>query len=83
MATKSDNYLIDGIEEAKSVMRYLGINFTYYTTFNEAIAKIATKQNELFETYGVKVEILKTLFSLSLPLIKRIDSLKAILKVLE
>ena len=83
MATNSNKYLIDGVEEAKSVLRYLGIEFHYYICFDEAIAMIAKRQNELCETYGVNVEILKALFSLSLPLAKRIDSLNAILKVLK
>ena len=81
--SEKNNYNIDGINEAKSVMRYLQIPFDDNITFEEAISEIATEQAKLIENYGVNIPTLKVLFNLTQPLSKRINALRSVLKSLE
>ena len=80
--SKSNNYMIDGIEEAKNVMRYLTINFNDDISFDEAISKIEAMQWEIINEYGVSIDIMKVLFNHSSPMSKRIEALRGVLHAL-
>lgn len=74
------NFSIDGMEEAKSVMRYLGIEFNDDVTFDEALSKIGVRQWDIIEKYGVSVEVMKSIFNLSSPMAKRVQGLGSLLE---
>ena len=82
-ASKSNNYNIDGLEEAKSVMRYLRIGFDDNVTFENAIQQISMRQIQLIEDYGINIEILKNLFNLTLPMNRRVYALHNLLESLK
>lgn len=79
-ASHSNNYLIEGITEARSVCNYLGIGYSEDWNFETLIEKIGTKQIELAEHYGVPIEVLKSLFGLTQPIHKRVKLLHLILE---
>lgn len=74
------NYGISGLDEAKSVMRYLGISFADEVTFEEALRLIGERQWEIIDNYGVSVDLFKALYNLGLPMSKRVDALREILQ---
>ena len=83
---RNNSYLIDGIEEALSVAKYLGLSLPPDTietkSFNEIISMIEARQQQLRDDCGVDVLLLKALFNQSLPLKKRVKALCSVLEVL-
>lgn len=77
------NYNIYGIDEAKSVMRFLSLEFDDDISFDDALNKIGSKQWELIDNYGVSVEVMKAIFNISLPMAKRIGALRTLLEALK
>lgn len=80
--TRSNNYSIDGIAEAQSVLKYLSVEYCGCSTLEDYISLIEGAQNELLDYSGVSIEVLKSIFNLTLPLSKRIQCLSALVKTL-
>lgn len=78
----NNNYSINGIVEALSVCKYLNIEVSDISNFETIIGEIAKKQFEIIDDYGVSIEVMKSLFNLTLPIKKRIEMLNVILEKL-
>lgn len=74
----SNNFFIDGLEEARSIMRFLEIEFTEDETFDDIIGKINWKHSHIFEQYGVDIEDLKAIYNMGYPLERKKLAIKAI-----
>ena len=73
---------INGIREAKSVLMYLGVRFDDDMNFDELVKLIEERHYILNEKFGIPITLLKDIFNLSLPLRKRIDCLRVLLREL-
>lgn len=80
--SESNNFLIDGIVDAKRVMRFLSIDFNDDISFDDAITEISVKQGVLMDEYGIKLETFKDLFNYSFPMAKRVEMLRALLDLM-
>ncbi|MDE7437995.1 MAG: phage integrase N-terminal SAM-like domain-containing protein [Muribaculaceae bacterium] len=81
-ASKGNNYLVDGVEEGLSILKFLGAETAKENpTFEEVIAMIERKQNTLMEEYGVKVDTLKTLFNIEVPLKNRVKAVRELYSI--
>lgn len=74
-----NNFNIDGIHEAMSVLRFLGVEFNESMSFDELINLIDWKHSNIFEEVGVDIEDIKAIYNIKAPQARRILALKAIL----
>ncbi len=73
-----NNYEIEGREEAKRVLCYLGVEFNESASFEELLALIQSRQLYIADNYGINIMLLKSLFNCTLPLEARRDLLNTL-----
>ena len=79
--TSDVNRGINGIEEGKRVLKYLGVDVTEENlTFEEIVAKVMEREGVLLDDYGVEVDVLKVLFNANKPMHTRIKALNSVLE---
>lgn len=75
---RSNKYHIEGLNEAKRVCRYLGIEYGDNITFEEALTMIEGRQWDIIDEYEINIEVLKQLFNVGVSMRNKIALLQTI-----